>query len=80
MFISVLYQNNEIGMVEDYRLDELITSKKIKKFLRSEGWVTIGVDAIRKEDRFDYEGAEKRRQSTRPLKGELSTKPEGVLK
>ena len=60
MRIKVMYQNNEKGMVEDYQLDELISSKKIKKFLRSEGWVTIGVDPIRKESRIDFEGPERR--------------------
>ena len=49
MLIAVVYQNNETGMVEAYQLDELISSNKIKRFKRSEGWVTIGVDQIRKE-------------------------------
>lgn len=53
MLIAVVYQNNEAGMVEAYLLDELISQNKIKKFLRSEGWVTIGVDQLRKENRID---------------------------
>ena len=64
MLIEVMYQNDEMGMVEDFQLDELISSNKIKKFLRSEGWVTIGVDPIRKESRVHYKGRE-RRQSIR---------------
>ena len=41
MLIKVMYQNNGIEMVEASRLDTLIASNKIKKFLRSEGWVTV---------------------------------------
>lgn len=47
MFIRVMYQNGELGMVKPFQLDKLIASGKIKKFLRSEGWVTIGVGPIR---------------------------------
>jgi hypothetical protein len=68
MLISVVYQNNEIGLVEDHQLDELISSKKIKKFLRSEGWVTIGVDLTRKAARIDFEWPEKRRRIDKTFK------------
>ena len=60
MFIKVMYQNNEIEMVEAFLLDKLISSNKIKKFLRSEGWVTVGIDPIRKESRVNYKGSERR--------------------
>jgi hypothetical protein len=60
MLIKVMYQNNEIGMVEASQLDTLISSNKIKKFLRSEGWVTVGNDPIRKESRVYYKGSERR--------------------
>jgi hypothetical protein len=63
MFISVIYQDNKMGIVEDSKLDELISSSKIKQFLRSDGWVTIGGDPIRRRrNRDDYEGRERRRQ------------------
>jgi hypothetical protein len=55
-----MYKNNEIKLVEASQLDTLISSNKIKKFLRSEGWVTIGIDPIRKERRIDYNGTERR--------------------
>ena len=55
-----MYQNNEIDMVEASRLDTLISSNKIKKFLRSEGWVTVGIDPIRKESRVNDKGSERR--------------------
>jgi hypothetical protein len=53
MHIKVMYQDGDIGEIENYQLDALITSNKIKKFLRSGEWVTIGVDPIRKV-REDY--------------------------
>jgi hypothetical protein len=53
MLIKVMYQDGKIGEIENYQLDDLIYSKKIKKFQRSGQWVTIGVDPIRKA-REDY--------------------------
>jgi hypothetical protein len=47
MLIKVMYKNNACAMVKPFLLDELIASGKIKKFLRSEGWATIGVDHTR---------------------------------
>lgn len=69
MFIEVMYQNNEVGVVEAHQLDELISSNRIKKFLRSEGWVTIGIDQIRKEARLDYKEPEKRQTCKKTAKG-----------
>jgi hypothetical protein len=56
MLITVIYQNNRVGIVDASHLFEVITSNKIKKFLRFEGWVTIGVDPIRKATRHNYKG------------------------
>jgi hypothetical protein len=52
MLIKVMYQDGKIGEIERYQLDDLIHSKKIKKFQRSGKWVKIGIDPIRgiKED------------------------------
>ena len=47
MLITVKYRNGRTGRVHAYQLEELISANKIKQFLRSEGWVTIGVDPIR---------------------------------
>jgi len=60
MLINVIYQNSKYGLVEDSELDELIVNRKIKKFLRSTGWCTLGVDPIRKEPRIDFKGPERR--------------------
>jgi len=66
MLINVMYKNNEYAMVKPFLLDELINSGKIIKFLRSEGWVTIGIDHIRVSD-YRYEGPERRKNSFREL-------------
>jgi hypothetical protein len=66
MLIKVMYQNNEYGMVMPFLLDELITSGRIMKFLRSEGWVHIGRDRIRVSD-YLYKGPERRTNSFREL-------------
>ncbi len=59
VLITVIYRNGRMGMVDAPQLDKLIHSKGIKKFLRSEGWVTIGADPVRKICNH-YEGREKR--------------------
>jgi hypothetical protein len=60
MLINIIYQNGKYGLVEDSELDDLIAKRKIKKFLRSTGWCTLGVDLIRKEPRINYKGRERR--------------------
>jgi hypothetical protein len=66
MLIRVIYKNNENGIVQPFLLDELITSDKITKFLRSEGWVTVGTGRIRVSD-YGYKGTERRKNSFREL-------------
>jgi hypothetical protein len=53
MLIKVMYQDGKVGEMENYQLDALIASNKIKKFQRSGKWITIGVDPIR-EVKEDY--------------------------
>ena len=50
MLISVLYENNTYGMIKKKLIERFIISGSIIKFFRSSGWVTIGVDPIRKAD------------------------------
>lgn len=47
MLIRIIRNNNQHDYVMDFMLDSLIDSKKIIKFKRSTGWVTIGIDPIR---------------------------------
>jgi len=60
MRIKVMYQTNEIDVVESSQLDTLISSNKIKTFLRSEGWVAVGIDPIRKVSGVNDKGSERR--------------------
>jgi hypothetical protein len=66
MLIRVMYFNDNYDMVKPFILDDLIASKKIKKFRRSEGWVTIGLDPIRGIS-GRYSGHERRKASEYPL-------------
>jgi hypothetical protein len=60
MHILVIYADDREGMVDASLLDELIFQKKIKKFLRAEGWCTIGVDPLRRKINHDYKGPKRR--------------------
>jgi hypothetical protein len=60
MLIKVIYQDDKHDMVKPVMLDTLLFAHKIKQFLRSEGWVTVGVDTIRGKGGY-YEGPERRR-------------------
>ncbi len=51
MLIPVIYRDNEVDLIDARHLDGLISSNKIKKFLRSEGWVTISMGRIRRSSR-----------------------------
>ena len=48
MGISVVFAKGDEKIVPAYMLDYLIREKKIVAFLRSDGWVQIGSDPIRK--------------------------------
>lgn len=47
MLIPVIYKNGKSGAVEDSELDILIKQNKIKRFLRIDGWATVGKSRIR---------------------------------
>ena len=61
MNITVMYQNDILDSVASSLIDEMISSKKIKKILRSDGWATIGVDQVRGRSGDVYTGAERRK-------------------
>jgi hypothetical protein len=48
MGITVIFANGDERNVPAYMLDYLIREKKIVAFLRTDGWVQIGQDPIRK--------------------------------
>ncbi len=59
MMLKVIYDNDKHDMVKDYLLDGFIANGKIRKFKRSDGWVTIGVDLVRGKG-GSYSGPERR--------------------
>lgn len=61
MLIQVVYANERYDYVKDFMLDSLIESRKVARFRRSSGWVTVGVDPVRRGKRNAfYAGAERR--------------------
>jgi len=64
MLVQVNWTNNRYDYVNDYMLDSLIEAGVVARFLRSTGWVTIGVDPIRTpKPNPHYDGAERRTSS-----------------
>jgi len=51
MLIPILRNNNQYDFVKGFILNILIESKRIVKFKRSSGWVTLGTDPIREISR-----------------------------
>ncbi|PKN86538.1 MAG: hypothetical protein CVU51_07105 [Deltaproteobacteria bacterium HGW-Deltaproteobacteria-1] len=51
MLIQVIRSDNQYDYIQDYILDSLIETKKIVKFKRSTGWVTIGTHQTRAHKR-----------------------------
>jgi hypothetical protein len=61
MLIHIVRTDNRYDYVKDFILDILIESKEIVKFKRSTGWVTIGVDPIRRSKRHSvFNGTDRR--------------------
>lgn len=64
MLVQVNWTNNGYDYVRDFMLDSLIEAGVVKRFLRSSGWVTIGVDPIRTSSPpRKYSGSERRSMS-----------------
>ncbi len=60
MLIHVLYDDNRYDYVKGFHLDSLLEMKKVQKFRRSSGWVTVAVDPIRWRKGSGYNGVERR--------------------
>lgn len=61
MLIHVVRVDNRYDYVKDFILDILIESREILKFKRRTGWVTIGVDPIRRSHRdIPFHGPDRR--------------------
>jgi hypothetical protein len=51
MLIQVIYADNHHDFVKPHMLDALIESRRISMFKRSSGWVTLGIDPVRRSRR-----------------------------
>jgi hypothetical protein len=56
--IKVIFIDDSEGFVKEAQLNALITSGKIKSFLRSSGWVRVGIDPVRE---IRYQGRDRRK-------------------
>jgi hypothetical protein len=52
----VIFTNGEEQNVPAYKLESLIQEKKITAFLRTDGWVQVGRDPIRKGEPLTWAG------------------------
>lgn len=61
MLVQVNWTNKSYDYVQDFMLDGLIQAGCVARFLRSSGWITVGVDQIRAHPPVsDYLGHERR--------------------
>lgn len=61
MLVQVNWTNTRYDYVKDFMLDSLIEAGVVARFLRSSGWVTVGVDPVRtSSSRQQYQGVERR--------------------
>lgn len=61
MLVQVNWTNTRYDYVKDFMLDSLIEAGVVARFLRSSGWVTVGVDLIRlNAHNREYQGGERR--------------------
>ncbi|MFZ2198859.1 MAG: EAL domain-containing protein, partial [Thermodesulfovibrionales bacterium] len=74
MPIQVIYDNDTIDVVDPSFLDGLIASRKIKKFLRSEGWATVDTAPLRGRG-GSYEGPDRRKKRSAFITGTPQRKP-----
>lgn len=66
MLIHVNWSNDKYDYVKDFMLESLIEAGAVARFLRSSGWVTVGVDPIRsKTPSREYTGNERRTEAVR---------------
>lgn len=64
MLVHVVYHDEKHDFIKDTRLNEFIEAGKIARFLRSDGWVSVGVDPVRTNPPdFAYSGIERRQKS-----------------
>ena len=62
MLIRVRYSDDSYDMLKPWRLQEFIATGRVAAFLRSDGWVTVGRDPLRRSSGRGYLGPERRRR------------------
>jgi hypothetical protein len=60
MLIRVKYEYDRFDMVRPGILDRLLEEGKVREFQRKDGWVLLGIDNLRRRDRQEYSGPERR--------------------
>jgi hypothetical protein len=50
MLISTILENGKCCLVKSYDLQDLIMRGKVQKFMRFDGWVTVGCHPVRIRD------------------------------
>lgn len=62
MIIRIQRVDGLYDMVKPQMLDRMLREGSVKRFMRSVGWVTVGIDAIRESARstYRYVGLERR--------------------
>jgi len=60
MLIRVKYVNDTFDMVRPETLDRLLGAGEVLEFRRCEGWVMPGMDTLRRKNRRDYSGPDRR--------------------
>jgi len=58
MLIAVIFSDDSTELVDPDELDDLIYNREIVSFRRSDGWVQIGVDPVRRKN-IIYKGPER---------------------
>lgn len=62
MLIQVVYVDNRFDYVKAFNLEALINSKRLKKFRRRTGWVSVDVGPLRGSNRGIFFTGQERRQ------------------
>lgn len=65
MLVKVRYLDGTTELVRPSLLQHLIENHKIREFLRTEGWVVLGIDPVRSFQPKIYSGPDRRRATYR---------------
>lgn len=62
MLIRIQHRDGRYDYIKHTRLDDLILTGQIARFLRSSGWTQLGSNTVRRRDRGEasYHGPERR--------------------